>query len=322
MSTNFRRLIWHFGILPIIRSYNILYDFFAFSSLKSDKQILLISSAGLGDHLLLADLYIEISKIFKLSMLVEEKHLSILKVLVGDSEIKFLTKSSSPSNKNYFQMRGWERQQARKLGLKRIYFSTDAFNILNFLRPDYPPLAHCFRLFGVNFEFYLNGRARLNFRKESSNDISIPDLPYVVTDSFVGTDREIPAVVLGDIRSRGYKIINNPQNLTYLEMVGLLESATELHLTNSSLLCLSLLLDVKSQSNNLYLKREGLLHSHEFAPSYWNEFALRDFSGNAYTPPKKINRDKLLLDLRQKKINRLKRFVYEKLMTCITKNSF
>jgi hypothetical protein len=321
MKSKVRSTAWGLVVLPYIRFTNIIYDTWAISRIKKNSRILLISSAGLGDHLLLADLYIEISKQFQLVILVEKRHLDLVKVLVGDSDIVLISTPLHIAKGNYFEKRTWEKQAAKELKLSRVYFSTDFSTLLNFLRPDYPPIAHCFRLFGVDLKVYLNGVARENFRNAAAGKIAIPKTRFAVTDSFVGTDREIPESVLLEIRSRGLEVINNPQDFTYLEMMDFLESASELHLTNSSLFCLALLLNLSPPSKNLYLKREGVLHSHEFAPLSWNEIALRDTLGNAYSPPKKIDREMVLSKIRAKRINRVKKMFYEKLISLIVKNS-
>jgi hypothetical protein len=321
MKSEIRSIIWSLVVVPFIRFTSIIYDVFAYFRLKKNSRILLISSAGLGDHLLLADLYIEISTRYELVLLVEEKHLDLVKALVGDSKINLISVPRQISNQNYFEKRRGEKQIAKELNSRRLYFSTDFFSFLNFLRPDYPPIAHCFRLFGVNSEIYLSGKARQNFRMASTGKILIPQSKFVITDNFLGTDREIPESVLVDIRNRGFEVINNPQDFTYLELVDFLESASELHLTNSSLFCLALLLNLSSPSKNLYLKREGVLHSHEFAPFDWNELALRDPYGNTYLPPKRINRELVLKEIRAKRINRVKKKLYEKIMDLVTKSN-
>jgi hypothetical protein len=317
-----RVIAWKLVVHPYIRITNIFQDIWAISKIKENSRVLLISSNGLGDYLLLADLYIEISKKIQLVLLIDEKHLDVVKVLVDGSSIVLITTPLHVAKGNYFEKRKWEKQMAGELKLSRVCFSTDFFALLNFLRPDYPPIAHCFRLFGVDFKIYLSGTARDNFRRACAGRIAIPKSNFAVTDNFVGTDREIPESVILEIESRGLEVVNNPQEFTYFELVDFLESASELHLTNSSLFCLALLLDLNPPRKNLYLKREGILHSHEFAPISWNEIALRDKSGNEYSPLKKIDREALLHRIRARSINRIKRKVYEMLLSLIVKNNF
>lgn len=321
MMSKIRSFTWRLVVLPYIHISCIFYDTWAITRIRKNSKILLIQSAGLGDHLLLADLYIELSKQFQLAIVIEQKHLDIVKSLVGDSKIALISLPIHAAQWNYFERRAWEKRTAKKFGLKRVYFSTDFFAVLNFLRPDYPPIAHCFRLFGVDLNIYLSGAARENFRKASTGKIEIPKSPFAVTDSFVGTDREIPESIIREIRSRGLGVVNNPQDFTYLEMMDFLECASELHLTNSSLFCLALLLNLNPPQKNLYLKREGVLHSHEFAPLSWNEFALRDSSGNPYSPPKKIDREMLLINVRRRRLNRIKIGFYEKMISFIVRSN-
>ena len=64
--------------------------------------------------------------------------------------------------------------------------------------------------------------------------------------------------------------------MPFQELVHLLNGATELHLTNSALLCFALLLNISVKSKNIYLIHSGLYHGHCFYDQTWKEWILAE----------------------------------------------
>lgn len=134
--------------------------------------------------------------------------------------------------------------------------------------------------------------------RDIRNGTPLPDKHYALVDHFPGTIREIPESILNDIEARGLEVVLNPREVPYLKLIPLIENATELHFVNSSLFCLSLLLDLKAKSKNIYLMQRGLYHGLGFYNSEWQEWILND-SDRMNSTPSKFDSEKHLQQLRK-----------------------
>jgi hypothetical protein len=137
-----------------------------------------------------------------------------------------------------------------------------------------------------------------------------PNEPYALIDHFPDTIREIPVKVLESISARCLELIYNPRDIPYERLISLIQNATELHLTNSSLLCLCLLIGSRAESKNIYLIKLGLYHGHNSYDASWREWALSDGNGHRFPQPVLVNRAEAFQKDAQTFSRSRKRFIY------------
>ena len=131
----------------------------------------------------------------------------------------------------------------------------------------------------------------------ATEQIPHPNRPSVLVDHFPGTVREIHQKVFDDIESRGFLIVQNPREVKYEKMVGLIENASELHLVNSSLLCFALSLRPKADLRIVYLMTKNFYPGHYFYDHQWQEKALHSTHWERYESPIGLDRNLELEDL-------------------------
>jgi hypothetical protein len=180
------------------------------------------------------------------------------------------------------------RIYGKKLGIPVLYLGYELLTVHSIVRPD----------LDFNSVFYKIARVPLRLKNEVTysnilradpSQYPVPQKPYALVDHFPGSIREIPAAVLEDIRSRGLELINNPRDVPYLKLSALIENARELHFVNSSLFCLTLFLNPRAQSKNIYLMRHGVYHGLGFYDLTWNEWVLNNDEGVQLPSPERVD---------------------------------
>jgi hypothetical protein len=181
------------------------------------------------------------------------------------------------------------RQFARRRGLPVLYLGYDLLWLSSKIRPDLDIDSVFYRLARVSLTSHKNFDISSTLRKE--NDQFLPPLDnYALIDHFPGTVREIDSNIIASIESKGLKIIHNPRDVKYEKLVDLIENATELHLVNSSLLCLALLMNTRAVRKVVYPINKNFYPGLYFYDSSWEEYALNSPEGIRYPNPVSINR--------------------------------
>lgn len=202
----------------------------------------------------------------------------------------------------------FSRTQKRPL----LVLGYELLDVRSFLRPevDFNTLFYEFARVPIECRGNLHLSLRL---AQLGSKHPIPDVPYALVDHFPGTIREIPSSVLLEIENRGLKIVLNPREIPYEELSDLIENAAELHYVNSSLFCLSMFLELKAISKNVYLMREGLYHGLGFYDESWQEWILNDRDLHPFLVPYKFDSNEHAI-LMRKKASQFWRMTFDRLL--------
>lgn len=267
---------------------------------------------GLGDQILSLPLYLELAKSNSpLHLVTSEAAKKFFEKLASDLPFFYhvIARPTSEFSKPfYFSLRKF----AKVNNFNLQYMGWEKLRILKFLYPYKSEVEIIYLMAGVDikilneFDIHKLNQSIENFQVET------PRQPYALVDSYPGTLREIPESVFQGIQNRNLLIVNNPRDIPFDSLLDLVKEASELHLTNSSLLCFSLLVKSNASSKNIYLMREGLYHGFNLYDSSWVEWALNDDKKPFFNGPNKINR-KAIYDEQFKKSTKIGRRIVRSL---------
>lgn len=178
---------------------------------------------------------------------------------------------------------------ARKHSTPILFLGYDLLWLLSKIRPDLDIDTVFYRLAKVplsSFKKYNIGAILRN----SNDQFPLPFGRYALVDHFPGSDREIDPNTIAMIEAKGLEIVLNPREVKYENLIDLIENAAELHFVNSSLLCLSLLLNNRAERKVVYPINKKFYPGLYFYDHSWEEFALSSIGGEKYTQPSQIDR--------------------------------
>jgi hypothetical protein len=244
----------------------------------SSSEIIVLPHMGYGDQITCLPIYKYLAENGKkITVIAQEAHITFLSQVLSSDKISFIPIERAfkatlslniPISKQALTFSKAQRQHLLVLGYELLV-------VRSHLSPevDFNALFYEFAKVPIASRDSLQLNAKL---AQIGSKYPVPDVPYALVDHFPGTIREIPSSVLQDIEQRGFKIVFNPRQVPYMELSELIEGAAELHCVNSSFFCLSLLLELKANSKNVYLMREGLYHNLGFYDESWQEWILND----------------------------------------------
>ncbi len=244
----------------------------------SSEDFIILPHMGYGDQIICLPIYKFLADSGKtFSVIAQEGHIHFLSQVLSRENINFIPieiafKETLPLNMPVSeQALTFSRTQRKPL----LVLGYELLDARTRLRPevDFNTLFYEFAKVPIASRDNLQMSLRL---ARLASKHPIPNVPYALVDHFPGTIREIPSSVLIDIEKRGLKIVLNPREVPYEELSELIECATELHYVNSSLFCLSMFLELKANSKNVYLMRKGLYHGLGFYDESWQEWILND----------------------------------------------
>lgn len=158
-------------------------------------------------------------------------------------------------------------------------------------RPDLSPTENCYRLLDVFPEKYVSTEVFEVLQSVDIPQLKLPSRPYALVDTFPGEPRDIPQFFLRDIENRGLQVVHNPRDISYLQIFNLIINANEIHVTNSSLLCLSLLLPTKAKLKRVYLIHGNVFNGHRLYDLSWKEVPIRENLGANITCFQEVDRE-------------------------------
>lgn len=247
---------------------------------NKSSEILVFPHLGYGDILMSVPLFINLSKLNKkLHVLVTKNSFNLVTILIQGHDVNLLCiedalEQNYPAN---FSLQKKARLLARQLKIPILFLGFDALKLHEQIRPDYDHNSVFYRLAKASPKsFWGDFRFSQKILNATPKQFSMPTKEYAIVDHFPGTQREIPSSVLKEIESKKLQIVLNPRDVPFQELVHLLNGATELHLTNSALLCFALLLNISVKSKNIYLIHSGLYHGHCFYDQTWKEWILAE----------------------------------------------
>ena len=256
---------------PYFRAFLIVYQNYR---ARNSNSVLFLPHLGLGDLIISLPIFRFYSSLgIDVQVLVPDKHLKFLKIFLEDVPVKLCPIEHTlpqfySSRSQVFQ----SIKYAKSINSMPIILGYDLIPFIVRLRPG---IDH-------NSIFYMMARVPEsardfvdfeNFLRKAGSQIEIPKSTYALIDHFPGTLREINAQRLNSISSRGLELVFNPRDVPYENMLDLIINAEELHLVNSSLLCLCLFLPTNAKSKHIYLIKEGLYQNGGFYPASWIEWA-------------------------------------------------
>ncbi len=170
-----------------------------------------------------------------------------------------------------------------------LFLGYDLLWLLSKIRPDLDIDTVFYRLARVPLsrfkKFDIGARLRI-----SNYQLQLPLGRYALVDHFPESVREIDSKTIASIEAKGLEIVLNPREVKYENLIDLIENATELHFVNSSLLCLSLLLNSKAERKVVYPINKKFYPGLYFYDHSWEEFALNSIHGEKYIQPVQVDR--------------------------------
>jgi len=268
----------------------------------SVKEFIILPHMGYGDQIISLPIYKCLADSGKkFTVIVQESHMRFLSQALSSENINFVPIEIAFKETLTLDMPISEqalifsRTQRKPL----LVLGYELLDVRSHLRPevDFNTLFYEFARVPLASRDNLQMSLRLS---QLDSKHPIPSVPYALVDHFPGTIREIPSSILLDIEKRGLKIVLNPREVPYEELSELIECATELHYVNSSLFCLSMFLELKANSKNIYLMREGLYHGLGFYDESWQEWILNDHDLLPIANPYKFDSKKYAILMKSK----------------------
>lgn len=240
----------------------------------NSRQILIYPQSGIGDQILTASAYLQLSSRVKLHLILPAG------IAAGTSRML-----------NHFPITIHERSEPKLRHLYSEYFQCLAFSVslrsgfislsdlqLRYIKYGLPykhPNEICYEILGLDFNSYNCPNLVQQLFPNLGGITNSVNKPYAIIDHFPGTSREIPSSVFEDLEGRGLEIVSPSKTAEFKDLRGLLEGASELHLVNSSFLCLALMINPDVKSKNIYMTQNGFVNGHRFYDQNWNELWMR-----------------------------------------------
>jgi hypothetical protein len=264
-----------------------ILDFCSAKQAITSPSIVVFPQIGLGDQILLLGGFLHLSYSKRIHVLITPNFLPFTKILPANSNLTF-----EVIPEKYLRAPGWNsrRQFVRTIAKQRssryIFIGSEIVGWMTRFRPDLCTTQNCYRLLNVDFQKYQLIDFFQAVTKSEIEQIEIPSRPYAVIDTYVGEPREIPEFFLTDIAARGIELIHNPRKIELLKLANMLVNADEIHVTNSALFCLCLVLPLKAKTKRIYLMNSTIFNGHGFYDGSWQEIPIlenRDRNINGFT---------------------------------------
>jgi hypothetical protein len=267
-------------------------DYFYTLSARRASSIVIFPQLGLGDQMILMGAFLDLSKTKKVTVLVNESGFRFLSVVLAGTRIELqLIPKRWLTAPDWSRARHYAHQIAKSKNAKLFFLGSDLVGWMCRFRPDLSPTENCYRLLDVSPEKYVSKEVLELLQSVDIPQLKLTSQPYAIVDTFPGEPRDIPQYFLRDIENRGLKVIHNPRDISYLQIFSLITNATEIHVTNSSLLCLSLLLPTRAKLKRVYLIHGNVFNGHRLYDLSWKEVPIRENSGADITSFQEVDRE-------------------------------
>ena len=242
--------------------------------------------------MILIGAFLDLSKTKNVTVLVNEPGFRFLSVVLAGTKIELqLIPKRWLTAPDWSRARFYAHQIAKSKNAKLFFLGSDLIGWMCRFRPDLSPTENCYRLLHVSPENYVSSDVVELLQIIDVPQLKWPSRPYAIVDTFPGEPRDIPQFFLRDIENRGLQIVHNPRDISYLRMFGLIINATEIHVTNSSLLCLSLLLPTRAELKRVYLIHGNVFNGHRLYDLSWKEVPIRENMGLEITCYQEVDRE-------------------------------
>lgn len=252
-------------------------DYYAALNAKNADSVTIFPQLGLGDQIIILGAILELAKKKKVTVLTTEAGFKFLSVVLrrSDVQLEVIPKIwlSAPL---WHHSRRYARRIALQENSKLIFLGQDLIGWMCRFRPDINIAEQMYRLLNVEPHRYVSPEVKEHLLSIEIEQMPIPRQPYAIVDSFEEERRHIPDFFIENIENRGITVIHNPREISYLKLINLVVNAAEIHVVNSSLLCLSLLLPTKAKLKRVYLINNDLFSGHRLYDLSWQEVSILD----------------------------------------------
>jgi hypothetical protein len=258
------------------------------------KEIFILPHLGYGDLITCMPIFLNMADSGKrINVFSPSNAIPLLLKMKGNHDIKFFPIEEYLSEDEFQNVLMIHRASkvAKRHGIPVLTLGYDLLWLSLKIRPDMDINTFFYRLARVPLGVYRKFEFGHTIR-EDSIQAPIPRKPYALVDHFPGTVREIDATVFEEIQGRGLELVFNPRDIKYENLIDLIENADELHLVNSSLLCVALLLNNRASRKVVYPINKNFYPGLYFYDLSWDECAMSSEIGIRYQRPLKIDRQK------------------------------
>lgn len=272
--------------------WNISYLLQSNSKAFKSNEFYILPHLGYGDLICCAPIFLEYAQSGKKIHVFSPKNaIPLLEKFCSHQNISFLATEDCLGEAEFTGslMIYRARQFARRRALPILYLGYDLLWLSSKIRPDLDIDSVFYRLARVSLTTHKNFDVSSTLRKDN-DQLLTPLNKYALIDHFPGTVREIDSDTIASIESKGLEIVYNPRDVKYEKLVDLIENATELHLVNSSLLCLALFMNNRAVRKVVYPINKNFYPGLYFYDHSWEEYALNSTEGFRYPNPISINR--------------------------------
>lgn len=284
---------------------NILYLLRSNKKAFNSEEFYILPHLGYGDMICCVPLFLKYAELGKkIHVFCPKNAIPLLQKLSSHANIIYLSSDDELGETEFAGtlMIYRAKNYAKKSNLPILYLGYDLLWLSSKIRPDLDIDSVFYRLARVPLSAHASFNAGLILRN-FHDQVEPISQKYALVDHFPGTVREIDNKILEEISNRGLKIVFNPRDIKYENLVDLIENASELHLVNSSLLCLALLLNNKAERKVVYPINKNFYPGLYFYDYSWEECAINSTTGERYSVPLTIDRkaehEKLILESRR-----------------------
>ena len=272
--------------------FNIFFLLYQNNRAHRANELYILPHLGYGDLITCMPIFLQmVADGKKIHVFSPGNAIPFLLKLKGDSDIEFLAIEECLSESEFPEKlmiyRGFKFAQKRRLPILTLGY--DLLWLSTKIRPDLDINTVFYRIAKQPLQVYRRFDVSSTLRNNNSQ-LAIPKVKYALVDHFPDTNREIHPIVFKEIQNRGLEIVHNPREVKYESLVDLIENASELHLVNSSLLCVALQLNNKANQKFVYPINKNFYPGLYFYDHSWSEYALNSDDNIRYPRPKKIDR--------------------------------
>ncbi len=256
------------------------------------KSFLVLPHLGYGDMFCCLPMFQEmVSKGFNIQVFSPAGAIPLLNQVCESEKVVFLPVEDFLSDNEFgtLPMTHRARRFGKRHGLPVLFLGQDLWWLHSKVRPDIDIGTTFFRLGRTPLVVHKNFKVG-DLLRSKNPQFETPAVPYALIDHFPGTAREISESALAEIENKGVTLVNNPRNINYENLVDLIESASELHLVNSSLLCFALILNPNAKVKVVYPLNKYLYPGINFYDDTWQEKALHSEQWIRYDVPLELDR--------------------------------
>jgi len=238
------------------------------------RKILIYPQSGIGDQLLTASAYLQISSKVNLHLILPTGITAVTSRMLNDSHIT-IHERSEPKLRHLYSEYFQSLALAVRLRSGFISLSDLQLRYIKYGLPYKHPNEICYEILGLDFNSYNSPKIVQQLFPDLGEIVDSRNKPYAIVDHFPGTYREIPSSVFKEIEGRGLEIVSPSKTAEFKELRGFLEGASELHLVNSSFLCFALMINPDVKSKYIYMIQNGFVNGHRFYDQTWKELWMR-----------------------------------------------